>query len=343
MGNTLGSSSTIPIISLDDARAHIFLIIFSSVMYFNFIEEYTEFSSWGLRPPLLTIPVNDSYISFYEVMSYVTHLSVDEVMELEKVFATISDRSVCKLSKSRWEAALSGCFPDKFVGHNIAYLVLAKLWDEDCDNMLSDLELQKMYDDLNVLLKDRTVVKSSGEKAAPVDFATWANANEYVKEYYAMAVEIGHICLGLRPEAYKVEFALVSSFERRSRDLPLPEWNIVSSSWHKEWAEMAAEGKMPPPVNNSGIRGIKADDGWSGKVACISAESANLRLNVSRKEFIAVPPTLWRAWLRWHGSALSVDGQFTRKRLSGEFFDNGQDALELYPLDILLLGHDKKK
>ncbi|PIO53133.1 hypothetical protein TELCIR_25547, partial [Teladorsagia circumcincta] len=39
-----------------------------------FIEECKEFASWGLRPPLLTIPMSDSYISFYEVMSYVTHL-----------------------------------------------------------------------------------------------------------------------------------------------------------------------------------------------------------------------------------------------------------------------------
>ena len=39
----------------------------------GFIEEYHEFASWGLSPPKLTIPLNDSYISFYEVMSYVTH------------------------------------------------------------------------------------------------------------------------------------------------------------------------------------------------------------------------------------------------------------------------------
>ncbi|VDO21087.1 unnamed protein product, partial [Heligmosomoides polygyrus] len=205
----------------------------------HFIEECKEFASWGLRPPLLTIPMSDSYISFYEVMSYVTHLSVEEVMELEKVFATISDRSVCKLSKDRWDAALCGCFPMKFIdqlfrvfdenGDNqidFRELVcglsamcrgpfpsrlsfLAKLWDEDCDARLSDSELQCMYEDLHVPPHDRTVVKSAGEKAAAVDFATWANENEYAKEHYAMAMEVGHICLGLRPESHRVGLALV--------------------------------------------------------------------------------------------------------------------------------------
>ncbi|KAJ1371818.1 cytokinesis protein 3 [Parelaphostrongylus tenuis] len=339
----------------------------------HFIEECKDFASWGLRPPLLTIPMSDAYISFYEVMSYVTHLSVAEVMELEKVFATISDRSVCKLSKDRWDAALCGCFPKKFTdqlfrvfddnGDNqidFRELVcglsamcrgpfpsrlsfLAKLWDEDCDAMLSDAELEEMYTDLNVPEGDRMVAKSSGDKAAVVDFATWANDNEYAKEYYAMAMEVGHICLGLRPESHRVGFALVNSFEYRSKKLPLPEWNIVSSVWHSAWFNAAAEGKAPPPVDNSAIKGTKADDGWSGKVACLSLESANLRIDLSSKDYIAVPPVLWRAWLRWHGSAQSVDGQFTRKRLGGEFFLNGREALELYPLDILLLGHDKKK
>ncbi|KAE9417014.1 hypothetical protein Angca_007768 [Angiostrongylus cantonensis] len=352
MGNTHGTSGNGPIISVEDARAH------------NFIEECKGFASWGLRPPLLTIPMSDSYISFYEVMSYVTHLSVGEVMELEKVFATISDRSVCKLSKDRWDAALCDCFPRKFSdqlfrvfdenGDNqidFRELVcglsamcrgpfpsrlsfLAKLWDEDCDAMLSDAELKEMYTDLNV---------SSGEKAAVVDFATWANENEYSKEYYAMAMEIGHICLGLRPESYRVGFALVNSFEYRSKGLPLPEWNIVSSVWHNAWSRAASEGKPPPPVDNSSIKGAKADDGWSGKVACLSLESANLRVDLNPEDYIAVPPVLWRAWLRWHGSAQSVDGQFTRKRLGGEFFPDGKEALELYPMDILLLGHDKKK
>ncbi|XGW15133.1 hypothetical protein V3C99_000985 [Haemonchus contortus] len=341
----------------------------------HFIEECKEFASWGLRPPLLTIPMSDSYISFYEVMSYVTHLSVEEVMELEKVFATISDRSVCKLSKDRWDAALCDCFPEKFSNQlfrvfdenrdnqiDFRELVcglsamcrgpfpsrlsfLAKLWDEDCDGKLSDVELEQMYEDLHVPSKDRTVVKSAGDKAATVDFATWANENEHAKEYYAMAMEIGHICLGLRPESHIVGLALVNSFEQRSKDLPLPEWNIVSSIWHAEWAKAATEGKTPPPVDNSSIKGTKADDGWSGKVAvaCLSLESANLRADLTPKDYIAVPSALWRAWLRWHGSAQSVDGQFTRKRLAGEFFPDGKEALELYPMDILLLGHDKKK
>ncbi|VDP03405.1 unnamed protein product [Heligmosomoides polygyrus] len=134
-----------------------------------------------------------------------------------------------------------------------------------------------------------------------------------------------------------------SSFEQRSKRLSLPEWNIVSSAWHNEWAKAASEGKAPPPVDNSDIKGNKADDGWSGKVACLSLESANLRADLSSKDYIAVPSALWRAWLRWHGSAQSVDGQFTRKWLSGEFFPDGKEALELYPMDILLLGHDKKK
>ncbi|PAV79454.1 hypothetical protein WR25_26836 isoform A [Diploscapter pachys] len=311
----------------------------------KFIEEYKEFSSWGLAPPMLTIPINDSYISFYDVMSYVTHLSVKEVMELEKVFATISDRSLCKISKEKWDEALAGCFPEAFSQRllqvfdengdgNIDFrslvsglsalcrgpfparlTFLAKLWDKDRDNYLSDEELDRMYEDLKVPPEHRTIFKSHGDKAARVDFATWANENDFAKE----------------------------TFEKRTRELPLSEWNIVSSTWHREWEAALREGKAPPPVDNLLIKGNRVDGGWSGKVACISAESASLRSDLTQKDFIAVPTPLWRAWLRWHGSAIPVDSQFTRKRLDGRFFDDGKPTLELFPLDILLLGHEKKR
>nr|pir hypothetical protein ZK328.1 - Caenorhabditis elegans [Caenorhabditis elegans] len=363
MGNTLtGRSNAIaPIISAEDAKTY------------RFIEEYHEFASWGLSPPKLTIPLNDSYISFYEVMSYVTHLSVNEVIELEKVFATISDRAVCKLNEEKWKQALGGCFPDSYAERLFAVFdenrdgqidfrelvctlsalcrgplpgrisQLARIWDVDCDKLLSDEELSNMYKDLNVPEEHQTVTKSSNGKSALVDFGIWAQENEkYVNEYYSMALQIGHICLGLRPESRKMELQIVNEFEKRASELPLSEWNIVASGWHAELRSFLEADKNPNPIDNSGIKGTR-EDSWTSKVACISAESARLKPDLIPSDYIRVPVPLWRAWLRWHGCALTVDSQFTRKYLDGEFFEDNKPALELYPLEILLLGHDRKK
>ncbi|CAD6188341.1 unnamed protein product [Caenorhabditis auriculariae] len=338
----------------------------------KFIEEYNEFASWGLRPPMLTIPLNDSYISFYEVMSYVTHLSVGEVIELEKVFATISDRVVCKLTREKWVSALGSCFPPSFTDRlfkvfdensdgmiDFRELVctlsalcrgpapgrlsqIARLWDKDNDKKLSDEELLEMYTDLNVPEVDRTVARSISEnQAALVDFGLWAVEKDYVKDYYSMVQEVGHICLGLRPESFKLEMDVVSSFELRTANMKLPECNIVASSWHREWETALKSGKTPPPIDNSSIKGPR-DDSWSTKVACMSAESTKLRTDLTKKDYICAPTPLWRAWLRWHGSALTIVNS-RGKRLDGEYFDDGKPAVELYPLEILLLGHDRKR
>lgn len=342
----------------------------------RFIEEYHEFASWGLSPPKLTIPLNDSYISFYEVMSYVTHLSVKEVIELEKVFATISDRAVCKLNEEKWKQALGGCFPDSYAERLFAVFdenrdgqidfreivctlsalcrgphpgrisQLARIWDVDCDKLLSDEELASMYKDLGVPIELQTVTKSSNGKAALVDFGIWAQENEkFIADYYSMALQIGHICLGLRPETRKMEMQIVNEFESRASQLPLKEWNIVASGWHSEYRTLLEADKNPNPIDNSGIKGNR-EDSWTSRllqVACISAESARLKPDLPPADYIRVPVPLWRAWLRWHGCALTVDSQFTRKFLDGEFFEDNKPSLELYPLEILLLGHDRKK
>ncbi|ULT99585.1 hypothetical protein L3Y34_000702 [Caenorhabditis briggsae] len=339
----------------------------------RFIEEYHEFASWGLSPPKLTIPLNDSYISFYEVMSYVTHLSVKEVIELEKVFATISDRAVCKLNVEKWKQALGGCFPDTYAERLFAVFdenrdcqidfrelvctlsalcrgphpgrisQLARIWDVDCDKLLSDEELSNMYADLGVPVEHQTVTKSANGKAALVDFGIWAQENErYIAKYYSMALQIGHICLGLRPESKKMELQVVNEFESRASELPLSEWNIVASGWHSEYRTLLEAERTPNPIDNSGIKGTR-EDSWTSRVACISAESARLKPDLLPMDYIRVPVPLWRAWLRWHGCALTVDSQFTRKYLDGEFFEDNKPSLELYPLEILFLGHDRKK
>ncbi|CAB3402801.1 unnamed protein product [Caenorhabditis bovis] len=339
----------------------------------KFIEEYKEFSSWGLRPPMLTIPLNDSYISFYEVMSYVTHLSVNEVIELEKVFATISDRIVCKLTAEKWQMALGNCFPADFTERlfrvfdenkdgqiDFRELVctlsalcrgplpgrinhLALFWDTDNDKMLNDEELAQMYRDLNVPLEDQTVSKSADGKAAQVDFGIWAQEKgQYVEEYYNMAQQIGHICLGLRPENRKLELELVTKFEERTTNLPLSEWNILASSWHNEFLNLLDADKPPTPIDNSSIKGNR-EESWMNKVACISSESARLRSDLQPSDYIPIPVPLWKALLRWHGCALAVDSQFTRRYLPGDYFEDGKPGLELYPMELLLLGHDKKR
>lgn len=87
---------------------------------------------------------------------------------------------------------------------------MARIWDVDCDKLLSDEELSNMYKDLNVPEEHQTVTKSSNGKSALVDFGIWAQENEkYVNEYYSMALQIGHICLGLRPESRKMELQIV--------------------------------------------------------------------------------------------------------------------------------------
>ena len=40
---------------------------------------------------------------------------------------------------------------------------------------------------------------------------------------------------------------------------------------------------------------------------------------------------------------VQTDGQFTRKFLDGNYFEDGKPGLELYPIEILFVGHDKKK
>ena len=42
------------------------------------------------------------------------------------------------------------------------------------------------------------------------------------------------------------------------------------------------------------------------QVACLSAESACIRPDITPEDYVAIPPSLWRAFLRWHGSLQSV-------------------------------------
>ncbi|CAJ0943024.1 unnamed protein product, partial [Mesorhabditis belari] len=345
------------------------------VVQASFAEENPDFVSWGLLPPMLTAPIHDAFISFYEVMSYVTHLSVEEVRELEKVFATISDRGQCTITKKNWNMAAAECFPDWLVSGLFKvfdengngsidfrelvcgvsamcrgpspsrFSFLAKLWDEDMDGVLSPEELIILYERLAVPSSKRTISCSRGENAAPVDFAAWAisEGSEFVDELADMALEIGHICLGLRPEMLEVEHQVISNLLERVRDYSIAEWNIVSSHWYAEWSKTILSGTRPPPVSNRDICGTKEDGATSSMVACITAESACLRSNINPSEFIKVPPVMWRALLRWHGSQQSIDGQFTRRLLPAELSDTGNPQLELFPLDVIIMRHERRK
>ncbi|CAJ0581029.1 unnamed protein product, partial [Mesorhabditis spiculigera] len=340
-----------------------------------FIQNHPQFISWSSKTPLLSTPIRDSYSSFYEVMSYVTHLSIAEVRELEKVFATISDRGRCRITQKNWEEAAAGCFPEWFVkglffifddnrngSIDFRELVcgvsalcrgpvpsrlsfLAKLWDVDLDGSLSQAELEKLYEQLQVPSTSRTIAASHGEKSAPVDFATWAitEGAEYVKELSEISLEIGHICLGLRPESPEVEHQIISNLLERTSNRLLPLSNIVSAQWHREWKKAVLAGNPPPPVDNRDIGGTKEDRSPSSMVACITTESACLRSNITPGDYIAVPPVVWRALLRWHGSQQSVDGQFTRRRLPADIAEDGTEQLELFPLDVILMRHEQKK
>ncbi|GMS89727.1 hypothetical protein PENTCL1PPCAC_11902 [Pristionchus entomophagus] len=324
----------------------------------QFIENHKEFATWGLRPPLLTIPINDAYINFYEVMSYVTHLSVSDVQDLERVFLRHSTGGVMLVQKS-WEGAAAGCFPEMFVRRLLRVFddncdgevdfremvcgvsamcrgplpsrlsFLAKMWDEDGDGLLNERELTKMYEEMKVPLATRTVAASGngGTCAAPVDVAQWAITHlEYVKEMYAWAQEIGHICFGLRPETPGVELEVVSGFvqrmDRMGAALPT-ECNILSAVWHREWEnrlERAAAAavnekcEQPPPIDNSPLLSNVDPFRASAKMPCISPENACLRRDLTNAEWLAIPRVLWSALVRWHGLLRPTD-EIVRRRL----------------------------
>ncbi|KAF8358030.1 cyk-3 [Pristionchus pacificus] len=250
----------------------------------QFIENHTEFATWGLRPPLLTIPINDAYINFYEVMSYVTHLSVSEVQDLERVFLRYSTGGVMLVQKE-WEAAAAGgCFPQMFTSRLLRvfddncdgevdfremvcgvsamcrgplpsrFTFLASIWDEDGDGHLNETELAKMYEEMKVPPSDRSVAASGhgGKSAAPVDVAQWAiTHSNYVKELYTWAQEIGHICFGLRPETPAIELEVVRGFvhrmDRMGASLPT-ECNILSAVWYREWETRLTRAAAAPPM-----------------------------------------------------------------------------------------------
>ncbi|GMR42750.1 hypothetical protein PMAYCL1PPCAC_12945, partial [Pristionchus mayeri] len=323
----------------------------------QFIENHKEFSTWGLRPPLLTIPINDAYINFYEVMSYVTHLSVSEVQDLERVFLRHSTGVVMLVQKS-WEAAAAGCFPELFVKRLLRvfddncdgevdfremvcgvsamcrgplpsrFTFLASMWDEDGDGYLNEKELMKMYDEMKVPPSARTVAASGhgGTCAAPVDVAQWAiTHSEYVKELYAWAQEIGHICFGLRPETPVVELEVVRGFlqrmDRMGASLPT-ECNILSAVWHREWetrlercaAKPNEKCEQPPPIDNSPLLSNVDPFKASAKLPCISPENACLRRDLTNAEWLAIPRALWSALVRWHGLLRPTD-EIVRRRL----------------------------
>lgn len=54
------------------------------------------------------------------------------------------------------------------------------------------------------------VVTSEDGFATFADFAAWSLQHEFCTDLYRMALELGHICLGLKPESQKVEFAVVA-------------------------------------------------------------------------------------------------------------------------------------
>ncbi|GMT20253.1 hypothetical protein PFISCL1PPCAC_11550 [Pristionchus fissidentatus] len=355
----------------------------------SFIDEHKEFATWGLRPPLLTIPINDAYINFYEVMSYVTHLSVSEVQDLERVFLRHSQGAVMLVQKS-WESAAAGCFPESFVKRLLRvfddnvdgevdfremvcgvsamcrgplpsrFAFLASIWDEDADGHLDEKELTTMYEEMRVPQSARIVATSGhgGARAAPVDVAQWAMTHpEYVKELYAWAQEIGHICFGLRPETPAVELEVVRGYirrmERSGGALPA-ECNILSAVWHREWEsrlERAAgaapneKHECPSPIDNSPLLSNIDPFRASAKLPCISPENACLRRDLTNAEWLAIPRVLWSALVRWHGLLRPTD-EIVRRRLPygrcppdavAEFrvVEGGErDELEMHPVYV---------
>ncbi|MCP9258936.1 Ubiquitin carboxyl-terminal hydrolase 32 [Dirofilaria immitis] len=297
-----------------------FLLMFSVIREFRalrahifspkFLNNEHEIERWIEQPPQLTSRHSEIHYNFYQVLAGVTHLDEQEVEELEK------------------------------------FLVPSTI--PNCVNLLG-MVLDKAV---------QTIHTDELGRASLTDFVCWANETKCVDDLLEIIVQLGHICLGLHPSSAEVELTVVCGFKQRVELDTFTEWNIVSSEWWRQWVHALMSNSKVPPINNASIITVKQKNDWSYKqrilrsvisdkieginpIVSIQKTTQNLVLN---KDFEALAPCLWKALLRWHGSAAREGISLQRRILPAKIIDPGaadptKSVIELYPLTLLILRH----
>lgn len=340
----------------------------------KFLFDDPELQKWIDNPPQLTSHLSEIHYNFYQVLAGVTHLDEHEVEELEKVFGSINDTKLCKLTRNGFGALVAGVIDECFVdglfrafdengdglidfkelvcalsascrGPDTARLhFVAQIFDSDGDGNLTKVDIAQIYESLHVDELARTLRTDVNGKASLTDFVCWANETSCVDDLVDVIQQIGHICLGLRPAKPDVELKVVSSFKRRVALQAFPEWNIVSLEWYRQWVQALTCNLKVPPINNSAIIASKAKNDWTNKAPSLSNEGAPLHAGLQEgKDYDVLAPCLWRALLRWHGSAVREGISLPRRVVPAHYLNGSHPsselAVELYPLTLLILRH----
>lgn len=84
---------------------------------------------------------------------------------------------------------------------------LAQIWDSDRDGCLSEEDIQKIYEDLNVAEHERNFEEKN---ANLTDFVCWVCMNDCVKNsLLSIAQRVGYVCLGLKPTSSKIQLEVL--------------------------------------------------------------------------------------------------------------------------------------
>uniref|UniRef100_A0A915Q6R4 ubiquitinyl hydrolase 1 n=1 Tax=Setaria digitata TaxID=48799 RepID=A0A915Q6R4_9BILA len=341
----------------------------------EFLRNEYELKRWVEQPPQLTSRHSEIHYNFYQVLAGVTHLDEQEVEELEKVFGSINDTKLCKLTRNGFGTLIGGAIANNFIDglfrafdenddglvdfkelvcglsascrgpHTARLNFIAQVFDSDSDGYLSKEDIHSLYAHLNLSKEMQTINTDELGRASLTDFVCWANETKCVDGLLEIIVQLGHICLGLHPSSAEVELTVVSGFKQRVQLDAFKEWNIVSSEWWRQWVHALMSNSKVPPINNASIITVKQKNDWSNKVPSLSNEGAPLAQNlVLNKDFEAVAPCLWKALLRWHGSAAREGISLHRRILPAKIVNPGainpnESVIELYPLTLLILRH----
>uniref|UniRef100_A0A914XSG2 Ubiquitinyl hydrolase 1 n=1 Tax=Plectus sambesii TaxID=2011161 RepID=A0A914XSG2_9BILA len=324
---------------------------------------------WIEHPPLLTDDSQPKTSTFYQVLAGVTHLHENEVVELEKMWSVISDPRLCKLTPEGFAALVSPPLPAKLVngffrafddnndglidfkelvcglsascrGPQVERLkFLARFWDDDADGYLVQQNIDAIYADLsmNVGGADNGIMKVHANGKVPLaDFVCWANDNGAAADLLSCVEQIGHVCLGLKPEKPAHEGHLVRGYKKRFEVGDLVTWHVLSSEWWRDLSDATSEPAKPiRPIDNSAL--LVKGKNESQKLPSMTNEGGYLRPAMREGiDYELISPALWNALLRWHGTSantISLPRQVVRDA------HGRRPVVELYPPTLIILRH----
>lgn len=100
------------------------------------------------------------------------------------------------------------------------------------------------------------IIKLHPDGKVPLaDFVCWANKNGAATDLLACVEDIGHVCLGLKPEDPAHEGRLLRDYKRRFDVGELVTWQVLSSEWWREWSDATTSDPPKPirPIDNSSL------------------------------------------------------------------------------------------